>query len=124
MRSLSWIVIPLLLVTASSYASNRGILITPDKAGEFEYVEDFTTPRVFRDAFLDNVSTDCWQALLCVWFAQGFGKPPTETSKLLSNNAVEGPNSPGITKPYNEYGTSGDIANARLGNARTKDMMA
>jgi len=47
MRSLSWIVIPLLLVTASSYASNSGILITPDKAGEFEYVEDFTTPGSF-----------------------------------------------------------------------------
>jgi len=61
MRHLFWIVIPLLIVTASTYASNRGILITPDEAGEFEYVDDFSTPQVFRDAFLDNVSTDCWR---------------------------------------------------------------
>ena len=51
MRRLFWIVIFLLLVTASSYASNRGIAITADEAGEFEYVEDFSTPQVFRDAF-------------------------------------------------------------------------
>ncbi len=61
MGHLLWIVISLLLVTASTYASNRGIAITADETGEFEYVEDFTTPRVFRDAFLDNVSTDCWR---------------------------------------------------------------
>ncbi len=61
MTRLFWTVILLLIVTVNTYASNSGILITSDETGEFEYVDDFSTPQVFRDAFLDNVSTDCWQ---------------------------------------------------------------
>ncbi|MCK4324948.1 MAG: hypothetical protein KAW89_10485, partial [Armatimonadetes bacterium] len=61
MRSLPWIIVALLLGAASVHASNQGIPITPDEAGQFEYADDFTTPRLFRDAFLNNFSTDCWQ---------------------------------------------------------------
>ena len=112
MRSLSWFIIPLLFGAATVHASNRGIPITPDEAGQFEYADDFTTPRLFRDAFLSNFSTDCWQALLYVWLAQGFGKPQTEArsqpSRLLGSNAVE------VPKPRRNHQAPEGILNAHL----------
>ncbi len=39
----------------------RGVAITPDKEGRFEYVDDFTTAKFLDDAFLTNLKVDSWQ---------------------------------------------------------------
>ncbi len=51
----------LLLSTGGVLAAGQGIVITSDEAGDFQYLDDFTTPRLFHDAFLDNVPLDAWQ---------------------------------------------------------------
>ena len=57
-----------LLVTAlvgtfacTALAADEDTLITPDETGSSRYVDDFSTPQVFRDAFLDNIPLDAWQ---------------------------------------------------------------
>ena len=54
----------MILVSAgsASAASQGGIPIKPDKEGRFEYVDDFATPRVFREAFVDRLPPEAWRA--------------------------------------------------------------
>jgi len=40
--------------------SDRGIAIEPGESGVFCYSDDFTTPRVLRDAFLANAGPEIW----------------------------------------------------------------
>lgn len=48
-------------LTCAALADGQGILIRPDADGQFEYVDDFTTPKFVKDAFTSNLSKDSWR---------------------------------------------------------------
>jgi len=56
-------VVVLALVLASGVlAGGDGILVVPDEEGNFEYVDDFSTPKFLLDAFVRNLGADQWQS--------------------------------------------------------------
>ncbi len=44
-----------------AWASNQGVVISPEPNGRFDYRDDFSTARFLDEAFLDNLKVDCWQ---------------------------------------------------------------
>ncbi len=43
------------------FAVEQGIQISPDENGQFEYVDDFQTPRFLQEAFVDGLPVEAWQ---------------------------------------------------------------
>ncbi|MGD9498690.1 MAG: hypothetical protein AB7Y46_20525, partial [Armatimonadota bacterium] len=61
MRRLTLAITMATLTAALSGADGRGVVITPDEQRRFVYADDFSTPRVLVDAFLDNTGPEVWQ---------------------------------------------------------------
>jgi len=50
-----------LVLSAAVFAEEQGIQISPDEDGNFQYTDDFNTPKFLKDAVAETVDADVWR---------------------------------------------------------------